>query len=180
MASALDTLCGQSYGAKHYQMLGIHMQRAIFVLAIVSMPLAIIWANTRSILVFLGQDHDIAEEAGQYAIAMVPSLFAYRFLQCLVRFLQAQYIVFPMMLCSGITTLFHIPVCWAVVFKSGLGSRGAAFANAISHWLNVLLLACYVGFSTCRAKTWTGFSKEALHNIVTFIRLAVPSAVMLW
>ncbi|GKV43326.1 hypothetical protein SLEP1_g50630 [Rubroshorea leprosula] len=179
MASALDTLCGQSYGAKHYQMLGIHMQRAIFVLVIVSIPLAIILANTRSILVFLGQDYDIAKEAGQYASAMVPSLFAYSFLQCLVRFLQAQYIVFPMMLCSGITILFHIPVCWALVFKSGLGSRGAAFANAISHWSNVLLLACYVRFSPSCAKTWTGFSNEALHNVLTFIRLAIPSAVML-
>ncbi|GLU18292.1 hypothetical protein SLE2022_345980 [Rubroshorea leprosula] len=83
------------------------------------------------------------------------------------------------MLCSGITTLFHIPVCWALVFKSGLGSRGAAFANAISHWLNVLLLACYVQFSPSCAKTWTGFSNEALHNVLTFIRLAILSAVML-
>ncbi|GLT60378.1 hypothetical protein SLA2020_331460 [Shorea laevis] len=179
MASALDTLCRQSYGAKHRQMLGIFMQRAIFVLVIVSIPLAIILANTRSILVFLGQEYDIAKEAGQYASAMVPSLFAYSFLQCLVRFLQAQYIVFPTMLCSGITTLFHIPVRWALVFKSGLGSRGAAFANAISHWLNVLLLAFYVQFSPSCAKTWTGFSNEALHNVLTFFRIASPSAVML-
>ncbi|GLU12951.1 hypothetical protein SLE2022_296040 [Rubroshorea leprosula] len=178
MASALDTLCGQSYGAKQYHMLGIHMQRAMLVLFIVSIPLAIIWANTGSILVFLGQNHDIAREAGQYALFMIPSLFAYSLLQCLSRFLQTQNIVFPMMLCSGITTLLHIPLCWALVFKSGLGSRGAAFANDISYWVNVLLLACYVKFSPSCTKTRIGFSKQALHNILTFLRLAVPSAVM--
>ncbi|KAJ6765019.1 PROTEIN DETOXIFICATION [Salix koriyanagi] len=64
MASALDTFCGQSYGARQFHMLGIHMQRAMFVLSLVSIPLAIIWANTRSILIACGQQKDIAEEAG--------------------------------------------------------------------------------------------------------------------
>ncbi|KAL5735149.1 hypothetical protein ACOSP7_033010 [Xanthoceras sorbifolium] len=178
MASALDTLCGQSYGAKQYHMMGIHMQRAMFVLLLVSIPLAFIWANTKSLLILAHQDHQIAEEAGLYAQFMIPCLFAYGLLQCLVRFLQTQNIVFPMVLSSGITTLLHFLVCWFLVFKSGLGSRGAALANSISYWINVLLLALYVKFSSSCHKSWTGFSMEALHNIVNFIRLAIPSAVM--
>ncbi|KAH7547764.1 hypothetical protein ACOSQ2_033358 [Xanthoceras sorbifolium] len=178
MASALDTLCGQSYGAKQYHMMGIHMQRAMFILLLVSIPLAFIWANTKSLLILAHQDHQIAEEAGLYAQFMIPCLFAYGLLQCLVRFLQTQNIVFPMVLSSGITTLLHFLVCWFLVFKSGLGSRGAALANSISYWINVLLLALYVKFSSSCHKSWTGFSMEALHNIVNFIRLAIPSAVM--
>ncbi|GMJ13493.1 hypothetical protein like AT5G52450 [Hibiscus trionum] len=178
MATALDTLCGQSYGAKQYSMLGIHMQRAMLVLEIVSIPLAIIWVNTRPILLLLGQDHDISEAAGEYARYMVPSLFAYGLLQCLVKFLQTQNIVFPMMICSGTTTFLHVLVCWVLVFKSGLGFRGAAVANSISNWINVLLLVFYVKFSPLCANTWPGFSKQAFQNISTFLRLAVPSAIM--
>ncbi|KAB1220004.1 MATE efflux family protein 7 [Morella rubra] len=178
MASALDTLCGQSYGAKQYHIMGIHMQRAMFVLLLVSIPLAIIWANTRSLLIVFGQEDDIATEAGEYAVFMIPSLFAYGLLQCLTRFLQTQNIVFPMMLCSGVTTVVHVLICWILVFKTGLGYRGAALANSISYWLNVLLLVLYVKFSSSCVKTWTGFSKEALHNIFSFLRLAIPSAVM--
>lgn len=180
MASALDTLCGQSYGAKQYHMLGIHMQRAMLILLLVSIPLALIWASTGPILMAMGQDQDISTEAQFYALFMIPSLFAYALLQPLVRFLQAQNIVFPMMLSSGITTLLHLFVCWILVFKSGLGNRGAALANSISYWINVVLLVLYVKFSSSCAKTWRGFSKEALHNIPTFLRLAVPSAVMVW
>lgn len=180
MASSLDTFCGQSYGAKQYHMLGIHLQRAMFTLMIVSIPLAIIWANTRSILTFLGQDPEIAAEAGSYARFMLPSLFAYGLLQCLNRFLQTQNIVFPMMCSSAITTLLHVLICWILVFKSGLGNRGAAVANSISYWLNVTILSLYVMFSPSCAKSWTGFSKEALHNIPSFVRLAIPSAVMVW
>ncbi|CAK7349646.1 unnamed protein product [Dovyalis caffra] len=178
LASALDTFCGQSYGAKKFHMLGIHMQRAMFVLLLVSIPLAVIWANTKPILIACGQQKDIAEEAGMYARFMIPSLFAYGLLQCLVKFLQTQNIVFPMMVCSGIVTLLHIVVCWVLVFNFGLGNRGAALANSISYWINVLLLAIYVKFSSSCTKTWTGFSMEAFHDVINFMRLAIPSAVM--
>ncbi|KAL9659002.1 hypothetical protein QQ045_028261 [Rhodiola kirilowii] len=178
MSSALDTICGQSYGAKQYHLLGIQMQKAMLILTIVSIPLAFIWANTRAILTFLGQDPEISYEAGLYAQYMIPSLFAYGLLQCLIRFLQTQNIVFPMMVTSAATTLLHIFVCWVLVFKSGLGTKGAALANAISYWINVLLLVLYVKLSSSCSKTWTGFSVEALHNLYTFIRLAVPSALM--
>ncbi|KAK7358176.1 hypothetical protein VNO77_00100 [Canavalia gladiata] len=178
MASALDTLCGQSYGAKQHRMLGIHMQRAMLVVMIVSIPLAVIWANTGSILIFIGQDPEISAEAGKYAQLMVPSLFAYGLLQCLNRFLQTQNIVFPMLFSSGVTVLLHLLLCWIMVFKSGLGSRGAPIANSISYWMNVLILTLYVKFSPSCEQTWTGFSKEALHNILSFFRLAIPSALM--
>ncbi|KAK6921242.1 Multi antimicrobial extrusion protein [Dillenia turbinata] len=178
MASALDTLCGQSYGAKQYHMLGIHMQRAMLILMLVCVPLSLIWANTGAILIAVGQDEEIASGAEVYASYMIPSIFAYGLLQSLNRFLQTQNIVFPLMISSGITTCLHLMVCWVLVLKSGLGIRGAALANAISYWINVLLLALYVKFSPSCAKTWKGFSKEALHNIPTFLGLAIPSAVM--
>ncbi|XP_057952746.1 protein DETOXIFICATION 16-like [Malania oleifera] len=178
MASALDTLCGQSYGAKHYHMLGVHMQRAMLVLSLVSIPIAVIWANTGSILTAAHQDPDIAREAQVYAQYMIPSLFAYGLLQCLGRFLQTQKSVFPMMISSGITTLLHLPVCWLLVFKLGLGIKGAALANCFSYWVNVLLLVLYVKFSPLCVKTWTGFSRDALRDTFTFLRLAFPSALM--
>ncbi|KAF7819934.1 protein DETOXIFICATION 16-like isoform X1 [Senna tora] len=179
MANALDTLCGQSYGAKQHHMLGIHMQRSMLVLTIVSIPLSVVWANTRPLLIASGQDPEISEKAGKYAILMIPSLFPYALLQCLNRFLKSQNIVFPMVFSSGFTTLLHVVVCWLLVFKSGLGYRGPALANAISYWVNVLVLALYVKFSPSCSETWTGFSREAFQNIPSFLDLAIPSAVMI-
>uniref|UniRef100_A0A2N9GL10 Protein DETOXIFICATION n=1 Tax=Fagus sylvatica TaxID=28930 RepID=A0A2N9GL10_FAGSY len=179
LGCALDTLCGQSFGAKQFHMLGIHTQRAMFILLLISSCIAVIWANTKTILIAMHQNSEISEEAGVYATFMIPSLFAYGLLQCLIKFLQTQNIVFPMVLSSGITAFFHIPLCWILVFKSGLGSRGAALANSISYWINVLLMALYVKFSSSCKETWTGFSKEALHDILHFLKIAVPSALML-
>ncbi|XP_058088496.1 protein DETOXIFICATION 16-like [Magnolia sinica] len=179
MGSALDTLCGQAYGAQQYHMLGIHMQRAMFVLLLTSVPLAFIWAYSGRILMAFGQDPQISMEAELYARWMIPSLFGYGPLQCLVKFLQTQNIVFPMMVSSGLTALAHILVCWILVFKSGLGSKGAALANCISYWINALLLVVYVKFSPTCKKTWTGLSMEAFHGVLDFLRLGIPSAAML-
>ncbi|BBN67957.1 MATE efflux family protein [Prunus dulcis] len=172
MGSALDTFCGQSYGAKQYHMLGIHMQRAMIVLLLVSIPLAVVWANTGFILEFLGQDPEISAAAGEFACYMIPSLFAYAILQCHSRFLQTQNNVVPMIVTTGTATLLHLLVCWLLVYKTSLGYKGAAVANCIAYWINAL-------FSPSCKHTWTGFSKEAFHGILSFLKLSIPSAVMI-
>ncbi|XP_050222667.1 protein DETOXIFICATION 16-like [Mercurialis annua] len=179
MGSALETLCGQAYGAKQYHMLGIHTQRAMQILFSLTIPLAIIWFYTSSILIFLGQDHDISIGAGTFNRSMIPALFAYSLLQCLNKFIQAQNDIVPMMVTSAITASLHILVCWVLVFKSAFGSIGAALAITVSYWINVVLLALYIQFSSACLKTWTGFSKEALHDIISFVKLAIPSAIMI-
>ncbi|KAF3670052.1 putative RING-H2 finger protein ATL71-like [Capsicum annuum] len=179
MGSALETLCGQSYGANQCHMLGIHMQRAMFVNLLVSIPLACIWASAGRILVILRQDPEIAAEAGIYSRFMIPSIFAYGLLECQIRFLQAQNNVLPMVLTAGGTAMLHVFGCWILVSKTGLGSRGAALANATSYWINVFSLAAYIKLSPYFKSTWTGFSTEAFSDIPRYLRLAIPSALML-
>ncbi|XP_038994704.1 protein DETOXIFICATION 16-like [Hibiscus syriacus] len=58
------TLCGQSYEAKQYRMLGTHTQQAMVVLSLITVPLAIVLPNAYSILVALGQDPEISRAAG--------------------------------------------------------------------------------------------------------------------
>lgn len=180
ITSALDTFCGQSNGAEQYHMLGIHMQRAMIVVSIVSVFLAIIWANTKQILVVMHQDKAISKEAGSYALFLIPSLFAYGPLQCILKFLQTQNIVLPMVITSGIAALLHTLLCWLLVFEFKLGSKGAAISNSICYWVNVLLISLYVKFSSTCKQTWTGFSKRALQDLFVFLRLAIPSALMVW
>ncbi|RZC53443.1 hypothetical protein C5167_012352 [Papaver somniferum] len=92
--------------------------------------------------------------------------------------LLTQNIVFPMMISSTMTALLHFVVFWVLVFKAGLGNKGAAIATSISCWINLTFLVLYVKYSGKCERTWTGFSKEVLHDILNFIRLAVPSAIM--
>ncbi|XP_024368330.1 protein DETOXIFICATION 17 [Physcomitrium patens] len=179
MASALETLCGQAYGAKQYHMLGIHMQRAIFVLYLVSVPIAVVWWNMDTILIHLGQDPEISALAGVYARYLVPTLFGAATLQPMVKFLQTQSIVLPMALFSAAAVLIQIPLCWVMIFKLEFGYRSAAIATSLATWMNAIFMALYIKFSPRCRKSWTSLSTDAFHELGAFTKLAIPSAIMI-
>ncbi|XP_015957370.1 protein DETOXIFICATION 16 [Arachis duranensis] len=179
LTGALDTFCGQSNGAGQYQMLGIHLQRSMLVVSVVSVFVAIIWANTEPILIAMRQDKAIANQAGKYARCLIPSLFAHGLLQSILRFLQTQSIVFPMVITSALAALLHILLCWLLVFKTPLGSRGAPISISICYYLNLLFISFYIKYSSSCKQSWTGFSKKSLNGVFSFLKLAVPSALML-
>ncbi|KAF8721676.1 hypothetical protein HU200_022848 [Digitaria exilis] len=178
MASSLETLCGQAFGAGQHHLLGVYKQRAMLVLSLVSVPAAAVWAYTGEILAWCGLDLEIAAAAGSYIRWLIPALFVYGPLQCHVRFLQTQNVVVPVMLSSAATAVSHVAVCWLLVHRLGLGSNGAALGTAVSYLINLSILALYVRLSTSCKNTWLGFSREAFHGIGDFLKLAVPSALM--
>ncbi|MCO5614485.1 hypothetical protein L7F22_068768 [Adiantum nelumboides] len=176
---ALETLGGQAFGAKQFQKLDIYTQRAILVLNVTSIPLAFLWANIESILLSLGQDPQIASKAGEYGVWLIPTLFASATSMPFIKFLQAQSLVAPLLLISLATLLCHVPICAFMVFKSGLGYRGAALANSISFWIEALCLFLYVRFSQNCSQSWLPLSLEALQDLKAFLKLAIPSAAMI-
>ncbi|KAL2631995.1 hypothetical protein R1flu_016681 [Riccia fluitans] len=178
MACAVETLCGQAYGAKEYRLTGIFLQRAVFVLTLVGIPISIVWWNMAPILKLMGQDPAISDVAQEYSRYLVPILFAYAFLQPMVKFLQTQSVVNAMAVFSVITLIVHALLCYLLIYPLGVGFRGAAIANGISQWLNVLFLVLYIKFSPSCKKTWRGLSMEAVEDIYPFLQIAVPSAIM--
>ncbi|XP_028757798.1 protein DETOXIFICATION 14-like [Neltuma alba] len=178
LASALETLCGQAYGAKQYEKFGVQIQTGIFCLLLCCIPLSMLWLNLGRLLVVLGQDPLIAHEAGKFAVCLIPALFGYATLQVLVRFYLMQSMITPLVISSSLTITSHVVFCWTLVFKSGMGRFGGAFAIGISYWLNVILLSLYMKFSDSCAKTRVPISMELFQGIGEFFRFAIPSAIM--
>ncbi|XP_030499344.2 protein DETOXIFICATION 12-like [Cannabis sativa] len=178
MASGLETICGQAYGAKQYKKLGLQTYTAIFCLFLVCIPISLIWIFMGKILVFIGQDPQISHEAGKFIIWLIPALFAYAILQPLIRYFQTQSMITPMLITSFAILCFHIPLSWVLVFKFGLGNLGGALGISISYWLNAIIFGFYIKFSPSCEKTRTSISIEIFHGIREFFRLAIPSAVM--
>ncbi|KAM6561933.1 hypothetical protein CsatB_021931 [Cannabis sativa] len=178
MASGLETICGQAYGAKQYKKLGLQTYTAIFCLFLVCIPISLIWIFMGKILVFIGQDPQISHEAGKFIIWLIPALFAYAILQPLIRYFQTQSMITPMLITSFAILCFHIPLSWVLVFKFGLGNLGGALGISISYWLNAIIFGFYIKFSPSCEKTRTSISIEIFYGIREFFRLAIPSAVM--
>ncbi|KAG8652173.1 hypothetical protein MANES_06G063000v8 [Manihot esculenta] len=179
MSSALETLCGQAHGAKQYRQFGVQIYTAIFSLNIVCIPLSVLWIYMGKILVFMGQDTLISQQAAKFSSCLIPALFGYANLQAVVRYFQMQSLIFPLIISSLFAVCFHVVVCWILVFNSGLGNLGAAFSIGISYWVNWILLALYMRFSSSCEKTRVSVSMELFQGVGQFFRLAIPSAGMI-
>ncbi|KAI3516703.1 hypothetical protein L1887_15670 [Cichorium endivia] len=178
MSSAMETLCGQAYGAQQYKKIGTQTYTAIFSLLIVCIPLSSFWRYTESLLLFIGQSPAISHEAGKFITCLIPALFAYAILQPLVRFFQMQSMLFPMLISSILALCLHIPVCWGLVYKTGLGNVGGAVSMGVSMWLNAIFLLFYMVYSPSCEKTRAPITREVFHGMRQFFSLAIPSAVM--
>ncbi|CAF2158203.1 unnamed protein product [Brassica rapa] len=178
LVGALETLCGQAYGAKQYSKLGTFTYSAIASNVPICVLISILWIYMDKLLISIGQDHDISKVAGSYAVWLIPGLFAQAVQQPVTRFLQTQGLVLPLLYCALSTLLFHIPVCWILVYTFGLGSNGAALAISLSYWFNVLSLACYVRFSSSCEKTRGFVSDDFVSGVKQFFQYGIPSAAM--
>ncbi|CAN6317760.1 unnamed protein product [Urochloa humidicola] len=135
MGSAVETLCGQAYGAHRYDMLGIYLQRATILLMATGGPLAAIYAFSRPILIFLGESPEIAGAATAFVYGLIPQIFAYAAIFPIQKFLQAQSIVVPSAYISAATLALHVTLSYLVIFQLGMGLLGASLMLSFSNWV---------------------------------------------
>ncbi|GMJ11440.1 DETOXIFICATION 18 [Hibiscus trionum] len=179
LSGALETLCGQGFGAKMYNVMEIYLQASCIISFFFSIIISVLWFFTEPILVLLHQDPEISRMAALYMKYLIPGLSAYGFLQNILRFLQTQSIVIPLVVFSVITLGIHFGIVYSLVNKTSLGFIGAPMAASISIWISFLSLAMYVGLADKFKNTWKGWSFESFGYIIRNSKLALPSAAML-
>ncbi|CAN1267486.1 Protein DETOXIFICATION 35 [Linum perenne] len=177
MGSALETLCGQAYGAGQVHMLGIYMQRSWIILLVSCFFLLPVYIFATPILVFLGQEEAIANLAGKFTLQVIPQLFSLAINFPTGKFLQAQSKVNAVAWIAFAALLIQIPLLWLLIFVLELGTTGAALAYDITSWGVALAQVVYV-IGWCN-EGWSGFSWLAFKDLWGFVKLSLASAVML-
>ncbi|KAL6656166.1 hypothetical protein ACP70R_006992 [Stipagrostis hirtigluma subsp. patula] len=179
MASALETLCGQAYGAKQYAMLGIYLQRSWLILLAFAALLAPTYVFSGKLLVALGQSAELSREAGLVSIYMLPSFFMYAILLPVIRFLQCQRKNWVTAVATAVVFPVHFAGTWLLVQYFGLGVFGAAMAFNLTWALYAALQLAYALGGGC-PETWSGFSASALAfgDLMEFVKLSASSGVM--
>jgi MATE family multidrug resistance protein len=179
MASALETLCGQSYGAQQYHMLGIYLQRSWIILSSCAVLMLPIFLFTEPLLVFIGQDPKIAAVAGLISVWYIPILFSNLCNFTLQMYLQAQSKNMIVTYLAFINLGTHLFLSWLLTIKFRFGLTGVMSSMVISLWIPVSGQLIFVFCGACPL-TWTGFSTEALTDLFPILKLSLSSGVMLW
>lgn len=179
MATCLDTLCPQAYGAKKFHLVGIYLQRCIALCFLIAIPIITLFFFSGSILKHIVPNDQLAYLAQTYLRIISCGLPGYilfetgkRFLQAQGNFIGGQYTLF---ICAPLNILLN----YVFVFKFKLGFIGAPIAVALNYWIMAILLFSYVVFIDGR-QCWYGFQlNQCFKGWGSMISLALPGIIMI-
>ena len=122
LATSLDTLCAQAYGSGKKKLVGLNLQRAVFFLWAVTIPIAVLWFFGDRILMRIVPEKEIAELAGLYLKILILGAPGYACFESSKRFVQAQgkfaanmYVLF---IAAPLNVLLHWLFVWVCRFRT--------------------------------------------------------------
>jgi MATE family multidrug resistance protein len=183
MASALDTLCSQSFtGSEDQTSLGKHLQRGLVVSFLVCVPISCLWFFAEPVFLLFGQQKEISNLAGTFARWMIPGLYPLFVNECLRRYLQAQGIMKPSMYITFFAAILSVFLQWLLVWSDiNVGFVGAPLSCSIVNIFIPVATIGYIYFFEGKDQ-WGGWEwKEAFDGpkIWEMIKLGVPGVIMI-
>lgn len=177
LATSLDTLCAQAYGSGRPHLVGLQLQRMVYFLWVITIPIAVIWAFGTQILSLIVPEEETARLAGLYLKVLIAGAPGYAAFESGKRYIQAQGLfsatMYILLICAPLNALMN----WYFVWKLGWGFIGAPIAVSITENLLPVFLFLYVYFVD-GYQCWGGFDRRALKNWMPMIKLALPGLVM--
>jgi MATE family multidrug resistance protein len=177
LATSLDTLCAQAYGSGRPHLVGLQLQRMLYFLLLITIPISIIWAFGTRILSLIVPEKETARLAGLYLKILIAGAPGYAAFESGKRYVQAQGIfsatMYILLICAPLNAFLN----WFMVWHLNWGFIGAPIAVAITENIIPVLLFLYVRYID-GYQCWGGFDARALRNWMPMIKLALPGLVM--
>ena len=177
LATSLDTLCSQAYGSGRPHLVGLQLQRMLYFLLLITIPISLIWFFGTHILSRIVPEKETARLAGLYLKILIAGAPGYAAFESGKRFVQAQGLFSATMYVLLIGAPLNAFMNWFMVWHLGWGFIGAPIAVVITENLLPILLFLYVRFID-GYQCWGGFDRRAFKNWMPMIELALPGLVM--
>jgi hypothetical protein len=120
LATSLDTLCSQAYGGGKKRLVGLHMQRVIYLLLLVTIPIGAIWVCSPWILGALVPEKELAQLAGTFLRIYLIGMPGYATFEAGKRLVQAQGDFTGSLAVLFICAPLNIFLNWLFVFVSAI------------------------------------------------------------
>jgi multidrug resistance protein, MATE family len=182
LGGPLSTLCSQAYGARNFKALKLSFQQSIAIMTVLCCSITLLWCFGLPIMRSLGQSHEIARDASQFLLCLIPALFTYAYAVCIQFCLYAQQKPRVVVLISMVIAIMHPFWCYFFMKTLDIGFLGAAYAISTSRTLEFLLLVLYMRMSTDsdisiqRQIKWTW---EVMTGWQIYFQLGAPNILMM-
>ncbi|XP_027854833.1 multidrug and toxin extrusion protein 1-like [Xiphophorus couchianus] len=175
---ACDTLVSQTFGGQNLLRVGVILQRGIIILLLFCLPCWGLLINAEAILLCMGQEPEVARVAQLYMTAFIPAVPAMFLYNLQVSYLQNQGIIMPQMYTALLANVANLATNYAFLHWANLGVVGSAAANTLSQIYICVFLFAYIWWKKLHVNTWGGWSVESLQEWGSYMKLAIPSLLM--
>ncbi|XP_023258300.1 multidrug and toxin extrusion protein 1-like isoform X2 [Seriola lalandi dorsalis] len=179
LSSTCDTLISQTYGSGNLKRVGVILQRGILILLLACFPCWAVLVNTEPLLLAVKQSPEVASLSQLYVKIFMPALPAVFMYELQAKYLQNQGIMWPQVVTGAIGNVLNVIINYIFLYPLEWGVAGSAAANAISQYLLALLLCGYICWRGLHKATWGGWSLDCLQEWGPFVKLAIPSMLMI-
>ncbi|KAI4345395.1 hypothetical protein L6164_012523 [Bauhinia variegata] len=144
LAMGMEPLCSQAFGSQNLSLLSLTLRRTILILLIASLPISLLWLKLESFMLILHQDPEIARVTSLYCCFAIPDLIANSFLHPLRIYLRSKGTTWPLLWCTLLPVLLHIPLVIFFTFKLQLGVPGIAISAFVTNFNTLFFLLVYM------------------------------------
>uniref|UniRef100_A0A3Q0RWM0 Multidrug and toxin extrusion protein n=1 Tax=Amphilophus citrinellus TaxID=61819 RepID=A0A3Q0RWM0_AMPCI len=164
------SLAAATYGSGNLKRVGVILQRGVLILLLACFPCWAVLINTEPLLLAFKQSPEVSSLAQIYVKIFMPALPVS---------LMNSGIMWPQVLTGAVGNVFNAAINYIFLYPLELGVAGSAASNAISQYLLALFLYVYICWRGLHRSTWGGWTLDCLQEWGLFIKLAIPSMLMI-
>ncbi|CAJ1963365.1 unnamed protein product [Sphenostylis stenocarpa] len=144
LAMGMEPLCTQAFGSRNFSLVSLTLQRTIFMLLAASLPICLLWLKLEPLMLWLHQNPEITQVASIYCRFSIPDLIVNSFLHPIRIYLRSKGTTWPLLWCTLLSILIHIPVVTFLTFKLHLGVPGIAMSAFVANFNTLFFLLSYM------------------------------------
>ena len=144
MTSSVETLGSQNNGARNFREVGLVLQRSVFVLSTMLVPIAVMWLYAEELFLALGTDHGICVVMGRFLRVRMATMPVDVLFKSYEKYLCCLGLTKPAMYSQLAAIVGTAGLGWLFVRRFHGGFESLAWAFVISTYLS---FACLFGSS---------------------------------
>lgn len=181
----MDPLVSQAHGAGDHEGVALALQRGLVIASSISIPLAMLWLATADVLTLLGQDPEVAELAGAYMLARLPSALGFNLFVAARQYLSGRTLTRPAMWVMFVCNALNVLLNWLLIFGHwgfpALGLIGAGIATGLTNVLLPLMLWIWILRFRLHEGAWRPWDRRSfdLSGLTRHAVLGLPVGVQM-
>ncbi len=162
----IEPIVAQAHGARDGERSALALQQGLVLALATSIPVALLWLATEPLLLFAGQDPEIARIARTYVWIQIPSIPFHAAWMATRAWLVGRGLMQAPMWVVLFANVWHAALNWGLIFGNfglpELGVIGASISTCATRILNFLALVALVRWLGLQHGAWRPWSRAAL------------------